>query len=385
MSRPIPRTRRAPLLAGAALALLALAGCSAASGSTADAGAATPKLSTVKTLADPKSWQGPSTAKISQEPVEPITTGAQKLPVKLTDTQGEKVTVKNTDRILALDIYGSISRVTFELGLGDKIVGRDISSGFAEIQDRPLVTHNGHDLNAEAILALNPTLIITDTSLGPWDTILQMRDAGVTVVTVASSRSLEKSGELVGQIATALGVPQRGEVLSKRIDASVAKTEAQIAKVAPSDPAQKLRVVFLYVRGQAGVYYMFGTGSGADDLVTALGGVDVAGEIGWSGMRPLTDEGLVAARPDVILMMTKGLESVDGVDGLLEKVPALQQTPAGQNKRVVDMSDTEILSFGPDSSRVLDALAVALYAPKAAGSATAEKVAGASGSAGSGS
>ena len=39
-------------------------------------------------------------------------------------------------------------------------------------------------------------------------------------------------------------------------------------------------MVFLYLRGNAGVYHWFGKGSGADDLIAALGGVDVAGESG---------------------------------------------------------------------------------------------------------
>jgi iron complex transport system substrate-binding protein len=67
--------------------------------------------------------------------------------------------------------------------------------------------------------------------------------------------------------------------------------------------------------------------------------------------------------------MTKGLESTDGVDGLLEALPELAQTPAGINKRIVDMDDTSILSYGPATAEVLDALAVALYAPDANASA----------------
>ena len=93
--------------------------------------------------------------------------------------------------------------------------------------------------------------------------------------------------------------------------------------------------------------------------------MDVAAEIGWKGSKPLTDEGLIAAQPDLILMMTKGLTSVGGVDGLLDRFPALANTPAGQNRRVVDMNDSEILGFGPLTARVLNALAVAIYAPDA--------------------
>ena len=327
-------------------------------------GADTPRLSDVTPAANPKDWTGPTTARVGADPVEPITDGSQQLPVALVDNQDTPVTVTDTSRILALDIYGSLSRITFELGFGDNVVGRDVSSGFDEIKDRPLVTQNGHDLNAEAILELAPTLILTDTSLGPWDTVLQMREAGVPVVVVDSHRSIDGIKSLVTQVATALGVPQRGDALSARITGSVNETTAAIAAISPANPADKLRIVFLYVRGQAGVYYLFGEGSGADTLVTALGGVDVSSEIGWAGMRPITDEGIVAARPDLILMMTDGLESVNGVDGLLEALPALQQTPAGENHRIVDMADSQILSFGPATARTLEALAVAIYAPK---------------------
>ncbi|MET0956018.1 MAG: ABC transporter substrate-binding protein [Cryobacterium sp.] len=363
---PVPRPLRFPAIGILALAIL-LSGCAGTTGEGAGDLPATPRLSEVTPVADPADYVGASSARIAAEPVVPITDGAQSLPVTLTDMQGTAVTVTDTSRILALDLYGSLSRIVFELGLGDNVIGRDISSGFDEIQDRPLVTRNGHDLNAEAILALDPTLIITDTSLGPWDTILQMRDAGIPVVVVDSHRAIDTIDALVGAVSTAVGLPERGAILSSRITAAVTETTTAIQAVAPADPAEKLRMVFLYVRGQAGVYYMFGEGSGADSLVTALGGIDVSSEIGWAGMRPITDEGIIAAAPDLILMMTGGLESVGGVDGLFEHLPALLQTPAGEHRRVVDMADTQILSFGPATPRTLEALGVAIYAPEDAG------------------
>jgi iron complex transport system substrate-binding protein len=125
-------------------------------------------------------------------------------------------------------------------------------------------------------------------------------------------------------------------------------------------------MVFLYMRGTAGVYYWFGEGSGADDLIDALGGVDVATEVGLAGARPINAEGLVKSAPDMYLMMTHGLESVDGVDGLLE-VPGVGDTTAGINGCVVDMSDYEILSFGPQFPSTLRALGAAIYGDDASG------------------
>lgn len=124
-------------------------------------------------------------------------------------------------------------------------------------------------------------------------------------------------------------------------------------------------MLFLYLRGGSGIYYLFGSESGVDDLITAVGGIDVAAEIGWAGMKPMTDEAIIAAAPDLILVMSSGLESTGGVDGLLESKAAIGITPAGQNRRFVSMADGEILSFGPRTPDVIDAVARAIYAPQA--------------------
>jgi iron complex transport system substrate-binding protein len=60
---------------------------------------------------------------------------------------------------------------------------------------------------------------------------------------------------------------------------------------------------------------------------------------------------------------------VGGVDGLVERLPAVAQTPAGRHRRIVDMDDREVLSFGPITAGVLDALARAIYAPDPSGAA----------------
>ncbi len=347
------------------LVVALLAGCDASVGSAED-GKPAPALETVSALADPREAEGPSTAVIADTAVKPITAHPKpQLPVTVTDTQGTKVTITDTTRILALDIYGTLARTVFELGLGDRLVGRDVSTQFKEAAKLPLVTHNGHELNAESILELNPSVILTDTTLGPWDVVLQMRDAGVPVVVTDSKRNLQNVGAITGQVATALGVPAAGKKLADRTEKRIAEVRRQIAAVAPTSNRTKLRTVFIYARGSSGIYYLFGEGSGADSLITTLGLYDVAHEIDWKGSKPLTDEGIVAAQPDLILMMTKGLESVNGPDGLFKRFPALASTPAGQHRRIVDMADSEILGYGPLTDQVLNALAVAIYAPDA--------------------
>src|SRR5690606_7995688 len=159
-------------------------------------------------------------------------------------------------------------------------------------------------------------------------------------------RSRDQIGAQIEAVAEALGVPDVGVELAARVEAEAIAAETRVAELAPDDPAVRPRMVFLYMRGSACIYYWFGTGSGADDPISGLGGVDVASEVGLNGMTPLNAEGLVRSEPDMFLMMTDGLESVGGIAGLMD-VPGIASTRAGSSGCVVDMDDHQILSFGP--------------------------------------
>jgi iron complex transport system substrate-binding protein len=352
-----------------ALAVVALTGCStpAAPAPSSSVVAANPgvPLADLEVLADPRSYEGPSTAVLESAAIEaPAEAPPQRLPTTVTshDLAGDtRVTVDSTERILAMDLSGSIAATVFGLGFEDSVVGRDVSTTFPGTEDLPIIMSSGHTVNSEAIIALRPTVLITDGSIGPIDVVLQLRDAGIAVVFVDTDPTIEGVGELAVQVAAALGAPAAGESLARDLVADVDAKIAEIAAIAPT--SEPLRMLFLYLRGSSGIYYLFGTESGADVLIRSLGGVDVAAEIGLDGMRPMTDEAMVGANPDLILVMTDGIASVGGVDSLLESKPAIALTSAGQHRRFVDMADGEILAFGPRTADVLDALARAIYAP----------------------
>jgi iron complex transport system substrate-binding protein len=326
-------------------------------------------LAELDLVADPRTHAGPSTALLADEAIEPVDDDpAQQLPATVTshDPGGDvATTVDDASRVIGLDLAGSIAASIWGLGLGETLVGRDTSTTFGGAAGLPVVTSGGHTIDAESVLALRPTLIITDGSIGPRDVLTQLRDSGVTVLFVENDASFAGAAGLAREVAAALGVPATGELLAERIQAEVDAKIAEIAAIAPADPADRVRIVFLYVRGGSGIYYLFGEESGTSDLILGLAAVDVAAEIGWTGMKPMTDEAIIAANPDLILVMTDGIESAGGIDALLQAKPAIALTAAGQNRRFVDMADGDILSFGPRSAAILDALARAIYAPAA--------------------
>jgi iron complex transport system substrate-binding protein len=270
-----------------------------------------------------------------------------KLPVTVDSSDGRRVTVRDASRILPLN--GGVAEIVFTLGLGDRVVGRDVTATFEEARKLPPVT-KAHDVSAESVLSLRPTVVLADTDTGPSEAIDQIRDAGIPVVVLDPATELADVSTRTTRIAGALGVPAAGKALNARIAKELKAARAAVPE------GSRPKVAFLYMRGSAAVYLMGGEGSGADSLIAAAGAVDAGVEAGLDKpFTPLTSEALAEAQPEVILMMSKGLESVGGVEGLMD-VPGIRETPAGADRRIVALEDGVLLGFGPRTPLVIDIL-----------------------------
>lgn len=322
-----------------------------ATAQTRAAASCTPAGPPAGTLAD-----GPRTAVAADEAIHPISTDPRPtLPATVRSDDGRKVTVKSADRIVAADLYGTLGEIVFSLGLGDHLVGRDVSTGFAEAKDVPVVTRAGHQLDVEGILDLDPDVVLVDDSILTDTTRSQLEKSGVPVVLLAPERTLASVGPRIEAVATALGLPADGEALAERTDAEICAARAAVP-ARTGDPV----VAFLYLRG-TGIKMLFGPGSGADELITAVGARDAGTEIGLTQeYRPVTSEALIDAAPDAYLVMTDGLASAGGLGAML-RIPGLAHTPAGEARRVVDMDGSELLTFGPRTAVTIRALTEALY------------------------
>ena len=227
------------------------------------------------------------------------------------------------------------------------IVGRDISSTEDSLSDIPIVS-SGHQVLPEKVIALKPDLVLIDASTGPKAAIETIKKAGISVVETPESWSLTDLPAKVRAVGRAIGAQDQAEQLIEKINQSL--------KV--SNVSNKPRVAFLYLRGTSAVYLIGGKGSGADSLMDSIGAVDVGAAQLERPFNTLTAESLAALNPDVILVMSKGLESVGGVEGLLA-LPGVAQTNAGKNSAIIDVDDSLLLSFGPRTPSLVQALASA--------------------------
>ncbi|WP_297005852.1 hemin ABC transporter substrate-binding protein [uncultured Corynebacterium sp.] len=305
--------------------------------------------------------------------VTPVTADPRPaLPVSLTDADGVDVTVDDVSRIIPLDISGTLSRTLAGLGLRDNIVGRTVSSMEPSLADLPVVTHGGHSISAEAVLNLRPSLIILNASVGPEDAVRQIREAGVPVVMMEDPEyTPEAVAESITTVADIVGLPDEGRKLAERAGDEAEQARDTIRDLADATTdGTPLRAAFLYARGDGGVFYILGPDSGTSELIEGLGAVDVAKENGITDMAPATAEALAKLDPDVLVMMSAGLQSTGNVDGLLTR-PGIAQTTAGRDRRILAIPDSQALSFGPQTGEMLLAAAGALYDPDSHRDATA--------------
>ncbi len=247
-------------------------------------------------------------------------------------------------------LANGVAEIMNSLNAKSILVGRDISSTEKELKEIPIVT-SGHQVLPEKVIGLKPDLVIVDASTGPKSALDQIRSAGIKVVETPESWTLSDIPTKVSAVASAIGAPQQGDLLNQAFNKEL-KTSAI---------AIKPRIAFLYLRGTSSVYLIGGPGSGSDSLIEAIGATDVGAKSLPNPFNTMTAESMATLNPDVIIVMTKGLQSVGGISGLL-KLPGVAQTQAGKNQAVIDVDDSLLLSYGPRTPSLVTALAKAVAA-----------------------
>ena len=253
----------------------------------------------------------------------------------------QKISAQSLVRIVSLK--GSVTETLVALGLEKNIVGVDASSLWpASMQALPKVGHRS-EISSEGILSLNPTLIVgTRNELKP-ETIQQLESTGIPVVLFDQEFTTDGTKSLISGLAEKLSMSDKAPELIQEID-------QQLGKVKKLETRPK--ILFIYARG-AGTLLVGGEDTPVDEIITMAGGENAA--TGFTNYKPLTNEALVKANPDIILMFKTGMESLDG-DGGVWAIPGIENTEAGKNRRLITMSGPLLTGFGPRLGEAVVAL-----------------------------
>lgn len=237
-------------------------------------------------------------------------------------------------------IGGDVTEIVYALGAGNELVARDSTSLRPKaVLALPDVGYM-RQLNTEGILSMHPSMVLSSELAEPSLVLQQLSQNGVKVVRVPGTPSINTVPEKIEVIAAALNRQAEGEKL-------ITTYRSQLSTIRHD----ALPVKMLFVMSHGGMSSMAaGQNTAADAMITSVGARNAMQ--GFSRYRPLSQEGVIASAPDILLLTADGVKTLGGLDQVW-KLTGVAMTPAGKNKRVLVLDDMSLLGFGLQTPAVM--------------------------------
>ncbi|MDB5529785.1 MAG: hemin transporter substrate-binding protein [Devosia sp.] len=256
----------------------------------------------------------------------------------------------DTSRLVS--IGGSLTEIIYALGEEKRLVARDQTATFPEAALALPDVGYMRALAPEGVLSVTPTALLVIEGSGPPEALDVLSHAGVDYQTVSEGFSHEGILAKVRAVGQALGVPDKSEALAAQLDTALKAVEARTAAI----PERK-KVLFI-LSTQGGKIQASGTDTAANGIIELAGALNAVTD--YSGYEALTEEAIIAANPDVILMMDRGGDH-GGTDAELLAHPAIALTNAGKAHAIIRLDGAYLLGFGPRTASAVGELVDALY------------------------
>jgi iron complex transport system substrate-binding protein len=253
---------------------------------------------------------------------------------------GKKGGESGKDRIVC--VSKQLTEFYFALGLGDRLVGVDLSSTYPpEAKKLTTVGYHRH-LSAEGIISLDPTLVTHQGDVAPPHVMEQLKQVGIPIKVYPNGSTLDSARLVLQMLAHEYGVDSIAARLNRELDEDLKKA-ADIVKQYPGKP----RVLVIHFGQQRNQYFIMGTRGTANAMVTMAGGVNAADT---SSFRNLSPEVILKSQPDVILATDFGWDRLGSREKFLE-LPGIALTPAAKNGRIYRVEEHDLVYFGPRSGQ----------------------------------
>ncbi|WMJ69167.1 ABC transporter substrate-binding protein [Stenotrophomonas sp. 24(2023)] len=335
-----------PRLCLRALPLALAAALAACGGSTPPAD---PSATTAATAAAaeglPAGWQ-----RVAGTDVPAVKDVQAVLPVTVTSDDGAQVSVTDTSRIIAGG--DDVIAVIEALGLGKQVFAAPTNTATEAGRAAPHQFLFNRTTGVEGVVSLQGSLFLGNSLRRHTALAQKLREVGEAAVVIDD---LQPAPDKVRKVAAALGVAAAGQALATQVQQQLDQAQA-IGKGLAHAP----RVIHVSATGGGGTPTVAGKDSASAALIALAGGINIGSEAGVSNYSQLSNEGVLAAAPQVILVTAHDLELFGGADGLWKAYPSLKQTPAGQANRVWVMPDVQLKYTSVGSGAGALALAKAL-------------------------
>lgn len=253
-------------------------------------------------------------------------------------------------RIVVTGSY--LVEILIELGAARQIVG--VGGGVDHITALKATPRlrGFRQMSAETILAQRPDVFITTPDITGGGVVAQLKAAGVQVIIFEQEPTLAGVTERIAEMGVILSKPREAAGLARRFNADLAQARALVARA-----RTRPRGLFILSGGNRPTL-VAGRGTGPANLIELAGGRNVAAVI--EGFKVMSQEAMVAAAPEFILLNPDGLENRGGVPAALT-APGALLTPAGRSKRLITLPGEYLQGFGILTPTAIRTLARAIH------------------------
>lgn len=262
-------------------------------------------------------------------------------------------------RMVSLD--ATATEWLYALGLGEQLVGRNAQSSHpAEALDLPDLGHHSQ-WSAEAILALEPDLVLVHRDQAALPVVDQLRTVGLEVAVLDRTPDPASAVAFVHQLGQALGredlTAEHAERLkSALVERGLLEGEQNAKKQAHSaTEATTPSVLFVYA-SSGGRVLVGGAHTPMHAILRLSGARNAAAAV--QGYKPVSPEFLMTNPADVVLLFPHSLAALGGMEGL-QKDPGLSAISAVGEGRVLVLDGLMLTGFGPRLPQAYDTLRAA--------------------------
>ncbi len=237
------------------------------------------------------------------------------------------------ERIVAMS--PDVADVVVALGSTNKLVGKDATNNNPALKNVPAVGMH-RNITAESVLAVKPDLVLGSYMVQPASIYQRLNGLKIKAVNVAPKEELSTFANSIKSIGSYVDKKSQGTQLAKRWNAGM------------SPMAKTGKRYLLSYDGRI----VAGKGTVGDELIRRAGGINAANV---SGLKPMSREGWLAAKPDVIIIADHNQEVVGGVSKF-SKRQEIAASAAGKNGGVHFWPADDFLRYGLNSPQVLKKL-----------------------------
>ncbi|WP_033070416.1 heme/hemin ABC transporter substrate-binding protein [Thalassospira australica] len=242
------------------------------------------------------------------------------------------------------------TEIVFALGAGHNVIATDTTSTRPEpVPSLPKVGYM-RNLASEGIISLKPDLIIAVEKSGPDVVLKELADLGIPIVTLPSLARMANLPDAIALVGEALGRTKEADALAQKVRDDIARLGTLAEAGSPS-------IIFLMAVGH-GRPLSAGSHTTAAEIIELIGGRNPMAT--FDGFKPVSPEIIAADQSDYVLVSQSTVDHYGGLEGL-KTDPILGLNKAVAKGKVLTVSSSTILGFGPQSASEIRDVAASLH------------------------